>query len=209
MKKHKFMVALILGLIYLGPYVYTYWRAQYWVFPRAIEIDNRAFNDLHVFVGIVVTAQPSQSFGYLTGNSSWTVGVYAVDFAFLHRIFLNYRNVQVLLDLTKVSFSAQGVFNGTVILQCNAYQDRLPTTSAAEFLPMYRSVLLANNNTALTSQCVGPGPPLVDFAKLSQPYQGVLPITLNWSISATVAGEKITTTHVWAGISQATIVSPF
>ncbi len=208
MSRRKFIVALILLLTYVGPYVYTYWRAEYSVFPTAVVLDNNAINNLQVYVGNVVTEKPARNFEYVTGNSSWTAAIYSVPYGILNRIFLNYRNVQVLLDITKLRFSAQGVFNGTVILQCDSYQDRLAIPTGAEFLPIYKSILFANNNTVATSLCIGPGPPLVDFAKLSAPYQGVLPITLNWSISATVTGEEITTPQTWRGIIQATIVFP-
>jgi hypothetical protein len=205
--RKRLTIAILLALTYAGPYVYTYWRAQSSVFPRAVEIDNTAIDNLKVFVDNVITFRAITTYASasIAEDFSWTVSEYNTRFGIFNRIFLNYRNVQVLLDLSKVTFLAQGVFNGTAIFQCSSYIDRLIIPTGAEFLPIYKSILSANNNTATTSQCAGPGPPTFDFAKKSTPYQGVLPITLVWSISATVAGEMIATQRTWQGVAQATI----
>ncbi len=199
----------MLLLTYLGPYVYIYWRAQSSVFPTAVGIDNQAISSLGVHVDNLVQASQvtTKSLNSDSTVVSWTVAFYTVQYGLLNRIFSNYRNVPVLLDIAKLTFSASGVFNGTVIFQCRSYIDRLGLPTGAEFLPVYKSILFANNNSFVTSSCAGPGPPTVDFAKLSQPYLGSLPITLAWSISATVTGEMITLPRTWQGAFQARVVS--
>lgn len=204
------LAALILIPLYLGPYAYVFGMTSADVFPRVEDLDRRAMNKLSINLEDSIRALPPQTrSGTADGQTdSWVEVTYAFRILFLNRIFPTYITFPALLDISRVTFEASGVLNGTVIFTCSQYVERLIAPTGFEAISLYGSILRSQNNTLVSIFCTGPGPPTVDFVELSQAFGSPLPILLSWTLTATLKGEKVEETRNWFGNKNAQVVLP-
>ena len=207
MKRNALLLLPILILSYVGPYAYVYAMTEADVFPRVERGDHEAIGKMSVRVDNQARMVIGQSFARTVGTDlvEWTEVTYEVLLGFNNRIFTTYINFPALLDVSKITFKATGIFNGTAIMTCSQYYDSLVAPTGFEILAVFQSILLAGNNTFVNAFCYGPGAPTVDYADLSVTYLGLLPITLSWEIRATVRGERAEETRTWSGVQSAII----
>jgi len=204
------LVFLALLPVYLGPYMYAYGRTQSNVFPTVETLDGQAMDDVKTGVDNSVTEIVAQSVTRTVNGQpvTWTEVTYTLPFRVLNRIFKTYINFPALLSVSKLTFQATGVFNGTEILSCHHYVDSLIAPTGFEVLAV-GSILKAGNNTVITAFCHGPGSPTFDTAKLSQQNLGVVTISLLWTIDATLKGEKVEGTRQWTGVQSENLLLTF
>ncbi len=200
-KLKRFIAFLVLVPVYLGPYMYVYGRTQSNVFPTVEQLDGQAMDKLVIRVntGVVEVVEKNNARAVNGQPVTWTDVTYTISFGVLNRIFRTYINFPALLSVSKLTFQAAGIFNGTTIFSCSHYVDALIAPTGFEVLAVFGSILRAGNNTIMTAFCHGPGSPAFDLSKLSQGYMGVVPITLNWVLDATLKGEKVEAAREWTG----------
>ncbi len=203
------MVLLVLLPTYLGPYLYVYGRTQSNVFPTVEQGDKNALDRLLIRVdNRVIEVIERGNTGIVSGQPvTWSDVTYAVSFGVFNRIFKTYINFPALVGVSKLSFQATGVFNGTTMFVCSHYIDSLIAPTGFEVIAVFGSILSAGNNTIATAFCHGPGSPLLNLAQLSQKYMSVVPITLSWVLDATVKGEKVEATREWTGTQSENLLS--
>ncbi len=216
-KRRIVLVFVLLIPVYMGPYAYVYGMTSIDVFPRVEKLDREAMDKLVLHVDNSITALP-QSQGkqgrvYDGQTASWNETSYSFRIGFLNRIFPTYITFPALLDISKITFEATGVLNGTAIFTCNQFIERLPVPTGFEALAIYGSILKAQNNSFVAVFCKGPGQPIVDFVSLSQKYGAPLPIVLDWRMSATLKGERLEVKRIqsdpsWSGTMSASVILP-
>jgi len=145
------LVFLALLPVYLGPYMYAYGRTQSNVFPTVETLDGQAMDDVKTGVDNSVTEIVAQSVTRTVNGQpvTWTEVTYTLPFRVLNRIFKTYINFPALLSVSKLTFQATGVFNGTEILSCHHYVDSLIAPTGFEVLAVFGSILKAGNNTVV------------------------------------------------------------
>ena len=204
-------ILLLLFPAYLGPYVYVFTMSQSRVFAPSQAIDQKAFDSVTMQVDTVLTTLEiaTLSASSIGQSTTFTQVSYSTRFEVLNRIFNDYQRFPALVDVSKLTFSGTGIFNGTILFQCSTYVDRLPIPTGSEALLLYKSKLQAGNNTVSQGSCRGAGLPAFDLIKLSRDYLGSLPIILTWTIQATMTGKILTEDKVWQGTQNTRVILPY
>ena len=192
MKIRPFIIILILLLTYLGPYAFVYGRTATWTFPRIDERDLKAIEGVESSVSPVVNLTNIESVsGAHEGNYSINVGV-------LHRKFLDWIGFPLVLEVNNFNFKALGIYQGKIILECRHFEPAFPKSSGNQPWYIYQPLVDKNDNSYLDVSCYGD-------ASSIEPVSVPKPIMLNWSISATMVGDRNEQVRSWTNSQSAEI----
>jgi hypothetical protein len=176
------VVALI--LLYIGPFAFVFARTETWTFPRIDERDAGAFDKVEPSVSKVVNLEKIESVsGGQEANYSLSAGV-------LHRKFLDWIGFPLVLEVNDFNFKASGISQGKIIFECQHFETAFPRPTGSEPWYIYQPLVDRNDNTTLKVSCYG------DATAIDSPTLAA-PITLDWSMSANLVGDKNERERSW------------
>jgi hypothetical protein len=178
------LITLILLLAYIGPYAFVYGRTATWTFPRIDERDFKAIENVESSVSRVVNLTNIES---VSGAQEAT---YLVKVGVLHRKFLDWIGFPLVLEVNNFTFKASGIYQDKIILACRHFEAAFPKPTGSEPWYIYQPLVDKNNNSYLDVSCHGDAS-AIELIGLSRP------MTLNWSISATLVGDRNEQVRSW------------
>jgi hypothetical protein len=195
-------IVVLLIVAYTGPYIYVYARTATWTFPRVDDRDRAAIDNVDIFVNSTIVFQGIQARtqSYNGNTVSWSEATYSVRIGILHRVFDDWIGFPTLAAVKDLRFSASGLSGTSIIFQCSDFEGELFQPTGFEPWAQYSQLLRDYEDTDVTASCSGPGS-AIDPATLP------LGITLTWSASAFVKGDRMEERREWSGIHDATIVA--
>jgi len=108
---------------------------------------------------------------------------YLVKVGMLHRKHVDWIGFPLILGVDDFSFKASGIYQNKVIFICNHFETSLPIPTGNEPWRTYLPLTDKYDNTFLDVSCYGDASTI---SRLPQP----IPITLTWSASATLVGDR-------------------
>ena len=184
------VIIILLILMYIGPYAFVYARTATWTFPRIDQRDFDAFDRVKSSVSQVANLTNIQSVG---GAQEAT---YLLKVGVLDRKFLDWIGFPLVLEVNNFNFTASGVSQGKIILECSHFEPAFPKPTGSEPWYIYQPLVDKYDDYALDISCRGD-------ASAIDPADQTTPITLNWSINATLVGDRNDKVRTWTN-SQST-----
>lgn len=184
------VIIILLILMYIGPYAFVYARTATWTFPRIDQRDFDAFDRVKSSVSQVANLTNTKNVG---GAQEAT---YLLKVGVLDRKFLDWIGFPLVLEVNNFSFTASGVSQGKIILECSHFEPAFPKPTGSEPWYIYQPLVDKYDDYALDISCRG------DASAIDQATQ-TTPITLNWSINATLVGDRNDKVRTWTN-SQST-----
>jgi hypothetical protein len=178
--------------MYIGPYAFVYGRTATWTFPRIDERDFKAIDGVDPSVSRVVNLTNIQS---VEGAQEAT---YLVNVGVLNRKFLDWIGFPLVLEVNDFNFTASGISQGKIILECSLFEPTFPKPTGSEPWYIYQPLVDKYDNYTLDVPCKGDAS-AIDLATT----QTTIPITLSWSINATLVGDRNDQVRSWTN-SQST-----
>ena len=188
------MIILVLLGTYVGPYLFVYGRTATWTLPRIDDRDAKAFGKVDVGVDQVAHLAKTED---VNGAQRAT---YSITLSVLHRKFLDWIGFPIVLEVKDVSFSATGVYQGRVVMECNHFETALDQPPGVTPWYLYQPAVEKNDNNTLTITCAGDAT-AIDLASLPQN------ISFNWSTEVTLVGDRNEETRSWSN-SQTLEIRP-
>src|SRR5215211_1273248 len=184
------VIIILLILMYIGPYAFVYGRTATLTFPRIDERDFDAFERVEPSVSRVANLTSIKN---IEGAQE---AIYLVNVGILDRKFLDWIGFPLVLEVNDFNFTAAGISQGKVILECSHFETAFPRPTGFEPWYIYQPLVDKYDDHTLDVSCRGDAL-AIDLA--AQP----MPITLNWSISATLVGDRNDKVRSWTD-SQST-----
>ena len=184
------VIIILLILMYIGPYAFVYARTATWTFPRIDQRDFDAFDRVKSSVSQVANLTNIQSVG---GAQEAT---YLLNVGVLDRKFLDWIGFPLVLEVNNFNFTASGISQGKIIFECSHFEPAFPKPTGSEPWYIYQPLVDKYDDYALDISCRG------DASAIDQATQ-TTPITLNWSINATLVGDRNDKVRTWTN-SQST-----
>jgi hypothetical protein len=187
--RHRYLtpavIILILILMYIGPYAFVYGRTATWTFPRIDERDFRAIEGLDTTVSNVTNLTNIRS---VSGAQE---AIYLIKVGVLDRKFLDWIGFPLALEVNDFNFTASGISQGKIILECSHFEPAFPKPTGVEPWYIYQPLVDKYDNYILDISCRG------DASEIDTATH-TLPIMLNWSINATLVGDRNEKERSWA-----------
>ena len=185
------VIIILLILMYIGPYAFVYARTATWTFPRIDQRDFDAIDGVEPSVSQVANLTNIQSVG---GAQEAT---YLVKVGVLDRKFLDWIGFPLVLEVNNFSFTASGISQGKIILECSHFEPAFPKPTGSEPWYIYQPLVDKYDDYAIDISCRG------DASAIDLATTQTIPITLNWSINATLVGDRNDHVRTWTN-SQST-----
>src|SRR3989304_712311 len=121
------LLVIFLIPVYVGPYAYVFGMTNADVFPRVEQLDRQAMDKLTIGMdNSIIALNPQRRAGTDDNRTdAWYETTYSFNIRFVGRIFPTYITFPALLDISRITFEASAVLNGTVIFTCNQFVERL------------------------------------------------------------------------------------
>ena len=188
------LIIILLIMMYIGPYAFVYGRAATWTLPR---IDQRDFD---AFEGV----EPSVSqVAYLTNIQSVEgaqEAIFLLKVGVLDRKFLDWIGFPLVLEVNDFNFTGAGTSQGKIVFECDHFETAFPKPTGREPWYIYQPLVDKYNNYTLDVSCRG------DASAIDAAAQTMMPIMLNWSMNATLVGDRNDKVRSWTN-SQSTEIS--
>ena len=178
------VIIILLILLYIGPYAFVYARTATWTFPRIDQRDFDAFDRVKPSVSGVANLTNIQSVG---GAQEAT---YLLKSGVLDRKFLDWIGFPLVLEVNDFNFTASGVSQGKIILECSHFEPAFPKPTGREPWYIYQPLVDKYDDYSLDISCKG------DASGINPAAQAT-PVTLNWSINATLLGDRNDKVRTW------------
>ncbi|MCD6036187.1 MAG: hypothetical protein K0S67_71 [Nitrososphaeraceae archaeon] len=185
------VIIILLILMYIGPYAFVYGRTATWTLPRIDERDFDAFDGVEPSVSQVANLTSVKS---VEGAQEAT---YLVKVGVLDRKFLDWIGFPLVLEVNDFNFTAAGISQGKVILECSHSETAFPKPTGSEPWYIYQPLVDKYDDYTLDVSCRG------DASAIDSTTQTMMPITLNWSINTTLVGDRNDKVRSWTN-SQST-----
>ena len=180
------LILLTLALTYVGPYAFVYARTATWTFPRIDERDADAFDGVEVLVAQAAELERIES---VSGAQRAT---YSVNVNLMHRKFLDWIGFPLVLEVNDFTFSATGVYQGSVVMACSQFDKAFDKPTGVEPWYIYQPLVDKNDNTTVEVGCTGDAS-AINLASLP------VSISFNWSVEATLVGDRNEKVRSWTG----------
>jgi hypothetical protein len=167
----------LLILLYIGPFIFVYARTATWTFPRIDERDAGAFDKVEPSVSQVAKLEKIENVGEAQEAS------YSLEAGVLHRKFLDWIGFPLVLEVNDFNFKASGIYQGQIIFHCRGFETAFPKPTGSEPWYIYQPLVDKNDNTTLNVSCHS------DAGSID-PASFAAPITLDWSMSANLVGDR-------------------
>jgi len=177
--------------MYVGPYAFVYSRTATWTFPRIDQQDFDAFKGVERSMGRTPTLTNVQS---VSGGQEAT---YLVNVGVVNRKFLDWIGFPLVLEVNNFNYTASGISQGKIILECSHFEPAFPKPTGSEPWYIYQPLVDKYDNYTLDIPCKG------DASAIDLATTQTIPITLNWSINATLVGDRNDHVRSWTD-SQST-----
>ena len=184
------VIIILLILMYIGPYAFVYGRTATWTFPRIDERDFDAFEGVEPSVSRVANLTSVKSVG---GAQEAT---YSLNVGILDRKFLDWIGFPLVLEVNNFNFTASGISQGKIILECSHFETAFPKPTGSEPWYIYQPLVDKYDDYTLDVSCRGD-------ASAIDPAAQTMPIMLNYSISTTLVGDRNDKVRSWTD-SQST-----
>jgi hypothetical protein len=178
------VIIILLILMYIGPYAFVYGRTATWTFPR---IDQRDFD---AFEGVEPSVSRVANLTNIKSISEAQEATYLLKAGVLDRKFLDWIGFPLVLEVNDFNFTASGISQGKVILECSHFEPAFPKPTGSEPWYIYQPLVDKYDDYALDISCRGD-------ASAIDPAAQTTPITLNWSINATFIGDRNDKVRSW------------
>jgi hypothetical protein len=185
------VIIILLILMYIGPYAFVYGRTATWTLPRIDQRDFDAFEGLEPSVSRVANLTSVKS---IEGAQEAT---YLVKVGVLDRKFLDWIGFPLVLEVNDFNFTAAGISQGKIILECSHFETAFPRPTGSEPWYVYQPLVDKYDDYTLDVSCRG------DASAIDPAAQNTMPITLNWSINTTLVGDRHEKVRSWTN-SQST-----
>ena len=179
------LIIILLILMYIGPYAFVYGRTATWTFPR---IDQR---DFEAFEGVESSVSRVASLTNIKSISEAQEATYLLKAGVLDRKFLDWIGFPLVLEVNNFNFTASGISQGKVILECSHFEPAFPKPTGSEPWYIYQPLVDKYDNYTLDIPCRG------DASAIDLATTQTIPITLNWSINATLVGDRNDQVRSW------------
>jgi hypothetical protein len=176
--------------MYIGPYAFVYGRTATWTFPRIDERDFDAFEGVEPSVSRVANLTSVKRVG---GAQEAT---YSLNVGILDRKFLDWIGFPLVLEVNNFNFTASGISQGKIILECSHFETAFPKPTGSEPWYIYQPLVDKYDDYTLDVSCRGD-------ASAIDPAAQTMPIMLNYSISTTLVGDRNDKVRSWTD-SQST-----
>jgi hypothetical protein len=180
------LILIILILACVGPYVFVYARTATWTLPRIDERDFAAIENVEPYIGSVANLTDVEN---VSGAQEAT---YSVDTGILHRKFLDWIGFPLVLEVNNFEFKASGIYQDKIIFTCNHLEPSLPKPTGTEPWNIYQLLVDEYNDSFMTVSCIGD-------TSIIDPKLLPTSITLDWSISTTLVGDRNEEVRPWNG----------
>ena len=185
------VIIVLLILMYIGPYAFVYGRTATWTFRR---IDERDFD---AFDGVEPSVSRVANFTSLKSVEGAQEATYLVKVGVLDRKFLDWIGFPLVLEVNDFNFTASGISQGKIILECSHFETAFPKPTGSEPWYIYQPLVDKYDDYTLDVSCRG------DASAIDSTTQTMTPITLNWSINTTLVGDRNDKVRSWTN-SQST-----
>ena len=182
-----FILLPILILVYVGPYAFIYGRTMTWTFPKIDVQDVGAFGSIEPSVGQTAKLIKVENVGGVHEAS------YSLTAGLLHRKFIDWVGFPLVLEVNDFQFKALGIYNNKVIFECKHHETAFPKPTGNEPWNIYQPLVNKNDNTTLATSCYGDAS-VIDGTNLP------IPVTMNWTMSATLVGDRNEKERNWTSI---------
>lgn len=122
---------------------------------------------------------------------------YLLKVGILDRKFLDWIGFPLVLEVNDFNFTAAGISQGKVILECSHFETAFPKPTGSEPWYIYQPLVDKYDDYTLDVSCRG------DASAIDPTTQTMMPITLNWSINTTLVGDRNDKVLSWTN-SQST-----
>ena len=180
------LIIILLILMYMGPYAFVYGRTATWTFPRIDQRDFDAFEGLEPSVSQVAHLTNIQSVGGGAQEATYLLKVGVLD-----RKFLDWIGFPLVLEVNDFNFTGAGISQGKIVFECNHFETAFPKPTGSEPWYIYQPLVDKYDNHTLDVSCRG------DASAIDATAQTMMPIMLNWSINATLVGDRNDKVRSW------------
>jgi hypothetical protein len=184
-RKQVFLIIIII-LVYTGPYVFVYGRSATWTYPKIDDKDDKAFETVAPFLS---DSAGLKNIVQLNGANEAN---YSMGVGLLNRKFLDWIGFPLVLDIQNFNFKASGIYQDKILLECAHFEAQFPKPTGSEPWYIYQPLVDKNNNTILNVSCYGD-------ASVINNASSPIPLTLYWSMSALLVGDKNEKERSWSG----------
>jgi hypothetical protein len=124
---------------------------------------------------------------------------YSLNTGILHRKFLDWIGFPLVVDVSNYNFKASGIYQNKIIFECRQFEAELPKPTGTEPWYIYQRLVDENDNTYLNVSCYGD-------ASLIQNTTLPIKLSLNWSMSANLIGDRNEEIRSWSNSQSVEIV---
>jgi hypothetical protein len=159
------------------------------------KVDKQDFNAIH---GVQMSVSKIAKLTKIENVGGAQEASYLVKVGVLHRKHLDWIGFPLVLEVNDFNFRAAGIYQNKVILICDDFETALPTPTGSEPWSIYLPLTDKYDNYYFDVSCSG------DAAAIDRLLQPI-PISLNWSISATVIADRNLQALSWNSSQDAKI----
>jgi len=178
------VIILLLIVVYTGPYAFVYLRTATWTFPR---IDERDFN---AFEKVETSVSPVANLTSIRNVEGAQEANYLVNLGVFDRKFLDWIGFPLVLEVNDFTFNATGVSQGNIVFECSHSVNAFPRPTGFEPWFIYQVLVDRYDDHTFDVACRGD-------ASVIDPATPPVPITLNYSISTTLVGDRNYEERTW------------
>lgn len=117
---------------------------------------------------------------------------YSVTVNLMHRKFLDWIGFPLVLEVNDFTFTASGVYAGSVVMTCNFFDNAFDKPTGREPWYIYQPLVDKNDNSTVEATCAGDASAIPSLPQT---------ITLDWSVETMLVGDRNEKQKSWT-ISQ-------